>query len=166
MIKELFIKDLIEPIVEAMVTTPTPKFMYGYWPEIHDEIMDLAKVDNYIRYPFILLHAEYTEDKTNSYFYAEVDPTIYIVSISEQNYSTIDREDLVYKTINYPLYNELMQGLIDSHDYMIDDDIPHTVKKLHYRRGEDPSKENPLSEYIEVLEIKIQSLKILKKYTC
>lgn len=162
MMQDIFIKDIFDEVI-------TGNFYYGYWPEMHDLLIDASKdpAKKSTKFPFIFLHADYKEDRLNTYHYSVVkDLKIYIVASSEKNYTTITREDTIFKIVIYPLYNTLIEGLKNSNYFIIEENhIPNTIKKLHYRRGQDPSKENQLAEFVEVLEVTIPELTIIKRYS-
>lgn len=168
MIKDLYINEIFKEIVEGL--TPTTYFRFGYWPEINTMLNDMAQDKTYEmqRYPFIMLSAGWTESKEQEQgIYCEASNIVlYIVAQSDKNYSTEQRESLVFQPVIMPIYNAFLNA-IKANEHILTEygDFPHEITKLYYLKNLS-EKQNQLRNYVEVLQINPDKVTILESYTC
>lgn len=169
MIRHTYIQDIIEEIVDAM--TVDCYFQFGYWPEVSVILQDLGQSKTGLqntRYPFIMLSAGWREQKeTELGIYAEIrDLQLYIVAESQKNYSTAQREELVFQPVIMPIYDQLIEGLKNHVALEVPfNEFPHEIQKLYYLRNME-ANQNQLRNYVEVLQVSPELLRVHYDYVC
>lgn len=166
--KDQYLNEIISAIVSGF--TNTCYFRFGYWPEVRSILQDLAQDTTLeaTRYPFIMLSAGWTENREpEEGVYADItDATLYIVAQSDKNYSTTERETLVFQAVIEPIYNELLTALKANEYIEVEyDRLPHSIQKLYYLRNME-TNQNQLRNYVEVMQLNISNIRILDEYTC
>lgn len=160
------IYSIFEDLVDNM--TSNPSFSFGYWPEIHQELLlkGKNKANDGTKYPLIVMHSDFEEKRgEQNYILAEINPKFYLITESKQNYTTAQRITLVYNTVLYPLYEEFMTALKSSGDLISGTglrDFEHTKKDLFYL-GSLNANQNKISDVVDAIELSFKSLKIRKQ---
>jgi hypothetical protein len=174
MIQELYPYQIIKNIVESTSDpmTHTCYFDYGYWPEIANNLTSKGQDATLAaaRYPLVMVSAGYKfkkEDNKPGGYATLSDFNVYIIDQSDKNYSTIQRETLVYQAIINPVYIELMQKLHKSPYFLKEfgNNLPHSTENLYYLRVLD-EKKLPINNFYDAKEIKFDDLRLNNTYVC
>jgi len=171
MIKNVSIRDLFQEVVALVNSVETPLyFMFGYWPEISNELKSDGKSPTLknARYPFLMLSAGWSEEKeTDPGIFSELKGLkLYLVTRSEKNLSTDERETQYYQAILEPLYQKIITKMKNGGRFTTNGKMNHEIEKLYYLRGMEAPKANQLSDFVEAIEISFSSLKVTEKYVC
>lgn len=160
----IYTKGIFASIVGGLKLNNKPVFFqFGYWQNIHDQLLDYGKTSTLRgqRFPLIILHADFEETTVNAWT-IRINPTFYIVDQSEQKYSIEKRIEDVYKPILYPIYKDFITAIRQSGKFYIDgQDIPHTRKDLYYLSSAG-AEQNKLSLIVDAIEIKFSQLNMVK----
>lgn len=160
------IYTIFEDLVDNM--TSNPSFSFGYWPEIHQELLlkGKNKSNDGTKYPLIVMHSDFEEKRgSQNYILAEINPKFYLIAESKQNYTTAQRISLVYETVLYPLYEEFMEALQSSKSLVSGAgprDFEHTKRDLFYI-GSLAANQNKISDVVDAIELSFGNLKIRKQ---
>lgn len=157
-----YFPDIMEAIVTSIQTDSLPRFSYGYWLEEQNKLsVKSLNWQNSITYPFIFMPVDYDEDfGAEPIYYSSNDFILYIVGKSKINYKSEERFENVLKAILYPIYQNLMQAMIDSLSFDKEGKrfIAHEKKDLYYHEA--AINENKLNQPIEVIRLTFSDLKI------
>lgn len=160
----IYTKEIFEALVNTLNLDNKPVFFqFGYWQNIHDQLLDYGNTATLRsqRFPLIILHADFTETTVNAWT-IRINPTFYIVTQSEQNYSIEKRIEEIYKPILYPIYKDFITAIRHSEKFYINgQDIPHTRKDLYYLSSAG-AEQNKISWIVDAIEIKFSQLNMVK----
>jgi len=153
--------DIIEDLVSNI---PRAYYQFGNWVEVCNELAEKGKsktLQNQ-RFPLFFFHAEFTSsfDNGNTSVVYSADPTIYLISESEPNYTTEQRKTNVFEAILYPLQEAFIAELVSSRLIRkINNRISYKTKDMYALYvGKDT---NILPYHLDGIEIKL-NLSVLK----
>lgn len=153
--------DIIEEKVQGISTTDRPvHFLFANWRETCEDLAGKGKSKSLEsqRYPLVLVHNDYSEDRDFEYKRSEVRGLkIYIITQSKANYTTDQRRDNIYTPILTPIYDDLLSSLKEGRYIQKENDcIQHTLKNLYRLWVGDDS--NRLPDFLDAIEITFNSI--------
>lgn len=126
-----YVVDDMGTVVAAMraVDSLVPFYMYGHRLEISNRLLEKTKdkVLKYQKYPLVALRMDIPETVKDGLWHYKLN--IVIVAKTDPNYDTPERMQNVFRPVLYPLYEQLLQAIINSGLFMWEqgNDVPvHT----------------------------------------
>lgn len=142
-------------VAETTWTSKAPYFMAGHMVEIANALTikdQQEQVYSYQKYPLIALITDIPEERTKFGINAKV--RLLIMTLTDPNYSTAQREIYTFAPILYPLYEQLISALKQSRTFAGDMD-KHT-KTNRYFWGTQLAMMNGktiMNDHIDAIEI-------------
>lgn len=167
---EQHLTDVIGTIVTATAEALdiNIKYMYGDVNEVVNRLSIMSKTPEAVvnKYPLFAMFTDIPEKReTSEDIQSEVViPTIVIATFTKSNYHSTERMEKSIKLILHPIYEAFLEQLRISNlikNYSL---IPHTkVNRLSWGQSAIFTTNNAGSDFIDAIEIKDLSLKIIKK---
>lgn len=137
-------------------------YMYGSYKAIESELQIMAQDPNRTcqRYPVVMLIEDFPVIINTSY-YDQVKMTLIIAIDTEMNYSSQDRQMLIYDQILNPIYEALINEIANSSFFMVYNplkDMPH--QKIDHKLWNKSSGKNEMGSFIDAIELKNLTLKL------
>ena len=160
------VMDTINTSIQS--STITSYFRPGYWKEIAQVLNELSSHEDYAgtKFPMICLSEFYKLNKTDAQTTNSVDFTLFLLTDSETNYSSQQRDNISFDGILLPVYNALITGILDNKWFRNENrEIIHSFEKLPYM-GSEGVNQNKLNEVVDAIQLDFTDTKILnlKKY--
>jgi len=169
-----YLVDVFEEIVcdvraDYDTNNVLPYYLYGHPLDINNVLTQKAKSPEfrYKRYPLIALMQDFTETHDSFAYFYTVSPKILILNYTEQNYNSKQRYENVFKNILYPIYDELIQNILDSNliDVTVIEDLTHTkTDRLYWGKvGIQGSQGKIFNDFLDAIEIDFTELKVIRQ---
>lgn len=174
----VYVEDIIKDVVADVstelgyttvdpLTTKPLYYTYGPVSEILDKLIAMSKYEDARapKYPMVALVMDVPhKGVSNSDIYAEVNLNIVIATVTRQEYISEDRLTNVFKTILMPIYEELLNQLVQDRRFNIQDDriIPHAgpIRRYNWGRTNLFTDRDAGTDYIDAVEIQNMILQI------
>jgi len=176
--------DIIEDIVTAVradtdkpdsIPVDSPYYMHGHPLDVIKTLnqKDRDPVNKSKKYPLIALLQDFTEEMgEDQRIVSETSLNIVIAYHTVSEYNSAQRYDNSFRTILYPLYDLLIEKIIDSGWFLNvgSGRVPHDkIDRLYWGRGETKGNKavvfNDLIDAIEIQNLRLQ-LRIVQKLKC
>ena len=178
--KPVYVQDIIGEIVcrvnDVLIdklrsydpTIDAINYQYGEYKEVFGTLVEQGKIDGGARkYPLVWLWMPIVLSHGDTLGIEEVSPLRIIIARWGNNTDKTDeRYCNNFKPVLYPIYLELMNQLYLDPRIISDGSgrIPHRQTDWPYWGGESPSEEaNPLSDYVDAIELKDLKINLLLK---
>lgn len=148
-----------------------PYYLYGHPLDINNVLTQKSNNAEfkYKKYPLIALVQDFTETHGSFPYFYTASPKILIVHSTQQAYNSEQRYENVFKTILYPIYNKLIQNLLDSRliDNSIIEQLPHKkTDRLYWgKAGIQGNERKIFNDFLDAIEIDFTDLKIIRQIT-
>lgn len=111
----------VDPLITAV------NYDYGHYTDIRDKLTQLGKVTPEAKYPLIVLFEDHRIRHGQVGITGIADLKFMILYSSTKGYTRQQREELVFRPILYPIYNEFLKQIVKSGKFM-----GSTVEKLKH----------------------------------
>jgi len=145
-------------------------FLYGPSSEIVETLKDMSKSasQSAIKYPLIALLTDIPEVRGDPAFYAEINASMIIATITRQTYRAAERYSEILVPVLYPIYSEFLNQIILSRYFKVEDVslIPHTkTDRLNWGHSQLFNDGQGGVDFIDAIELQNLNLKI-KNLNC
>jgi len=178
-----FFVDVFGDIVSAVRAEYDPKtlpevplepyYIYGHPREIASRLSlkDQDAVDKFRKFPLIALITDLKQSHgQNQAIDYELDPfTVVIVTSTKPTYNSEERTELSFKPILYPIYNLLIQKIIDSKVIATPENLVDHDHEDRYAWGAQSVYGNTgliFNEYLDAIEITFNNIQVYRSAKC
>lgn len=171
-----YLVDIFYDVVEYVRTNydasdvDAPYYDHGHPLDINNKLTQKSKAGSfkYKKYPLIALIQDFTESHGGSYAYNyTTSPKILIVDYTKQTYNSQQRYENVFKPVLYPLYNLLLDGILDSLyiDITSIENLVHTkTDRLYWGKvGIQGNDGKIFNDFLDAIEIDFADLPIIRQ---
>ncbi len=143
-----------------------PYFDFGHHEYISNLLSNKSKsASHYDKvFPFIALILDIPEDRNPDLVsHANIDLNIILATAANPKESNVTRETSNFINILYPLYEDFLNQMYDSHFFRIAEGnsglyIPHNKTDLYFYNSAEGS--NKWNRYVDVIELRFTNLKL------
>lgn len=144
-------------------------FEFGTGLEIIETLQQLTDIDPFSKYPLVALFLDVDETMSNEIgIYSEIPKLrMAIVTGTEQTYKAAQRDEVTFKPILIPIYQELVYQMGLSCAFMTPyEGLEHDMTRNYYwgRNGLYGKDGNIFNDKCDAIEITFRDLKILETY--
>lgn len=165
------VQDEMATVVAAVKTAlnlPVLNYQFGYFDELNETLqqMEIGTAGEYAnKFPMIWLAEPFEIDNDKPGVFGIADIDLFLINQTDRNWKAKERLDNNFKTVLYPIYQELLRQIVLSAAFSHTDPaaIPH--KHTHrYKWGE--GNKHALNDVVDCLKIPGLKLRISEKQNC
>lgn len=161
------ITEIIADVVSNITWDSTLYFDFGNYIELSNKLN--KKNRNNQKYPLFALVLDVTEREVEQWgVYKAYDFNLIIAYNTNQNYTSQQRRDNIFKLILQPLYRKLIDEikLNRSRYFLIENDFIDHTKYDRYFLGTETENQNRFNDFVDAIEIEFRNIKITNKTIC
>lgn len=133
----------------------TVYYMYGHPKEINQRLQELSNspTEKSKKFPLIILFTDIEIDKSIPGFFGSAALRMLVCTITEQNYTAVQRTENTFKPVLHPIKNELINQISKYEKYTYEGELQYKETDMYFY-GSQFNDKNIFNDFIDAVQLR------------